>query len=470
MPPRSLRTLTLSAPKTTTSPGPPSPTFSEATNVSGMNFGDSGPEKIITRANLKASLHAYEELMNCSANYRAALMTMSKVTAAFADAMETCSGLKGPSYEAGTRLQAASGLHHLIGNHWHVLAETLDKNFEKPLRQHLETYRTIVNERSASYERALYERSQIIRQTEIGNMHKRQRNLQSFREALTVLQRQVDELDGMKGQHYQEIMEHEEEVWDVVQAKVCVAVRSTMDVFDRFTAKASDPVIEPMLQAVPDPFDSYGPQQSEDQIFSILQPLSISANAPSPSPSPMTASPPDTAKPEHDLMSRNSWLPSTTNVFSNSEPASEWAEVPSSPNVTPTSSSTPPRSVSPPASKRKSAGHQARKSASKLRSSLPGVEEISGSHDGTGEPAYSEAKAGSAINGNKGDTSAGNNTWGAFSYGKSPYEPYTESAESTLRRSTLYSPQHALPNFDPDPISKSPQSDDTAAAHVPLTS
>jgi hypothetical protein len=29
--------------------------------------------------------------------------------------------LKGPTYEAGTRLQAASGLHHLIGNHWHVL-------------------------------------------------------------------------------------------------------------------------------------------------------------------------------------------------------------------------------------------------------------------------------------------------------------------------------------------------------------
>lgn len=30
--------------------------------------------------------------MNTSANYRAALLTMSKVTAAFADAMETCSG------------------------------------------------------------------------------------------------------------------------------------------------------------------------------------------------------------------------------------------------------------------------------------------------------------------------------------------------------------------------------------------
>jgi hypothetical protein len=71
----------------------------------------------------------------------------------------------------------------------------------------------------------------------MGNMNKRQRSehpydilinhayrvwvdLQSFREALTVLQRQVDDLDEMKALHYQEIMEHEEEVWDVVQAKV----------------------------------------------------------------------------------------------------------------------------------------------------------------------------------------------------------------------------------------------------------
>lgn len=33
-----------------------------------------------------------------------------------------------------------------------------------------------------------------------------------------------------------------------------------------------------MLQCVPDPFDAYGPPQAEDQIFSILSPLSISMN------------------------------------------------------------------------------------------------------------------------------------------------------------------------------------------------
>lgn len=228
---------------------------------------------------------------------------------------------------------------------------------------------------------------------------------------------------------------------------------------------SSDPVIEHMLQAVPDPFDSYGPQQAEDQIFSILQPLSISANAPSPSPSPMTASPPDNATSDPTIIGINSWLPSTGSkeYFSINEPASEWAHVPSSPTATTPSSSTPPRSASPTTSKRKSSGHQSRKSASKLRSTLPGVEEISGSHaDGTSEPPVSPGSA------NNGTTPARDTSWSAFSYGASPYETYSESADSTLRRSSLYTPPHqAIPAFDGDSTPRSPQSDDTA--HVALT-
>jgi hypothetical protein len=45
-------------------------------------------------------------------------------------------------------------------------------------------------------------------------------DLQTFREALSVLQRQVEDLDQIKARHYAEIIEHEEEVWEVVQGKV----------------------------------------------------------------------------------------------------------------------------------------------------------------------------------------------------------------------------------------------------------
>ena len=44
------------------SPRPPSPTFTETTNASVLNFGPNGPEKIITRANLKASVQTYEQV------------------------------------------------------------------------------------------------------------------------------------------------------------------------------------------------------------------------------------------------------------------------------------------------------------------------------------------------------------------------------------------------------------------------
>ncbi|KAJ6510027.1 hypothetical protein C8R47DRAFT_777913 [Mycena vitilis] len=352
-----------------------SPAFSDTTNASAMNFGANGPEKIITRANLKASLQAYEDLMTTSSHYRSALMNLSNVTAAFANAMETASGLKGPSYEAGTRLQAASGLHHLIGNHWHVLAETLDKKFEKPLRSHLDTYKTIVSERSASYERALKEKSQIIRDTEMRNMNRKERNLQSFREALGILQRQVDELDDLKAAHYQEIMEHEEEVWDVVQGKVCIVMRSTMDVFDRFTAKASDPVIEPMLQSIPDPFDSYGPPQAEDQIFSILAPLSIMTTSNSAS---TNASPMPTPAPELDPVEG---LPSVSSTLAWMAPSSGPVAFPSAPEWeadNSPSSPTPPRSISPPNRKHLAPLNSARnprKSESKLRSVLTPIDE-----------------------------------------------------------------------------------------------
>ncbi|KIP12860.1 hypothetical protein PHLGIDRAFT_97599, partial [Phlebiopsis gigantea 11061_1 CR5-6] len=391
---RSLRSLAITS-KRPTSPGPPSPTFSETTNASAMNFGPHGPDKIITRGDLKASVHSYEDLLNKCTAYRAALMAMSRATAGFADAMEACSSLKGPTYESGTRLQAASGLQHLISNHWHVLAATLDREFERPLRQHLDSYRSVVSERSNSYEKALREKSRLIRQTEQQNMQRKGRNLQTFRAALAVLQRQVDELDDLKSQHYQEIVEHEEEVWDVVQGKVCVVVRTTLDIFDRVTAKASDPVIEPMLQTVPDPFDSYGPPPSDDKIFSILPPLSVIANTPSATPSPMTSSTPEL---ESSSDGKNSWTNTAGGFFP--ETAAAWANVPTSPSMSPTtSSSVISPSASPPSVSRRhsvpfvapsSPTHSHRKSESKLRSVLAVINESSrsahSSHDdGPGE-------------------------------------------------------------------------------------
>ncbi|KAJ6516117.1 hypothetical protein C8R45DRAFT_232042 [Mycena sanguinolenta] len=416
----------------------PSPTFSDTTNASALNFGTTGPSKVITRSNLKASLQAYENLMTTSSHYRSALMNLSRTTADFANAIETASGLKGPSYEAGTRLQAASGLHHLIGNHWHVLAETLDKKFERPLRASLENYKAVVTERSASYEKALKERSQIIRDTEMKNMNRKERNLQSFREALGVLQRQVDELDDLKVAHYQEIMEHEEEVWDVVQNKICIVMRSTMDVFDKFTAKASDPVIEPMLQSVPDAFDSY-PTQSEDQIFSILAPLSImSSNATSTNGSPMS-----TAVPELEglpaISNNHVWMEASPGTVAFPTATPEWEDN----NTTPTSS-TSPRSISPPFSNRKHSAplnaprHPRKSETSKLRNVLSSIDET------RSRQASEDARAASLTPSPPPIETSSNHSW-SFVYGTAQQDESSDDRDGKTPTPSAFFPHSSTP-------------------------
>jgi hypothetical protein len=291
-----------------------------------MNFGGNGPETIITRKDLRASLQAYEDLLSASVAYRNSLLSMSQASARFASAIERCSRLKGTSDECATRLQAAAGLYHVVANHEHVLADNIRQSFEGPLELHLQDYKVNTAKRSAVYEQALVEKSRIIRQTEAENMkaaRRKQRDLSTFRATLAILQGQVDELDRVKRDYYESALEYEEKTWDLVLEKISQVVRSSLDVYDRITTKSSDPVLEPLLQAVPDPFDLY-PTKAEDQIFSILPPLGIlNSNSSSLSSSPKTSAP--------DMESKS--VPALTGIQTWMNPAQPYPATPSSPEA-----------------------------------------------------------------------------------------------------------------------------------------
>ncbi|KAG8784274.1 hypothetical protein FRC15_003585 [Serendipita sp. 397] len=268
--------------------GPPSPTFSATTNASQVNL-ETGPNTIITRRDLRQSMNAYEDLIADCREYRAALSTLSGASSRFAATMERCSRLKGVDDPTAIGLQAAGGLHHLVANHWQILNATLLTGFEEPLSAELSTYKRIVSDRSAAYERLLLEKSKLIKQTEAESMNtsrRKQRDLQAFKRTLAALQTHVDDLDRLKAQHYVQILEHEAEVWNTVLDKTALAVRSSLDLFERLSAKSSDPMLEPLMQSVLDPFDAYGPTKSETEIFSILPPLAMSSSMRGPSPSP----------------------------------------------------------------------------------------------------------------------------------------------------------------------------------------
>ena len=61
-------------------------------------------------------------------------------------------------------------------------------------------------------------------------------------------------------------------MWDTVLSKVAFVIRSQLDFYEKIASKATDPILEPLVMSIPDPFNSYGPPKEDGQIFSVLAP------------------------------------------------------------------------------------------------------------------------------------------------------------------------------------------------------
>ena len=93
-----------------------------------------------------------------------------------------------------------------------------------------------------------------------------------------------------------------------------------------------------MLQSIPDPFDSYGPPTTENQIFSILPPLMA---ATSPGPTSIASTPRLNTSELSISPTRPSWMPTVTQPGVGgyfAETNSAWADMSSLPRTPPTTS------------------------------------------------------------------------------------------------------------------------------------
>ncbi|KAJ9477228.1 Protein IVY1 [Pseudozyma hubeiensis] len=255
---------------------PPSPSLSTTTRAS-LDF-PSRPSVLITRADLRTSLSAYESLLASAKAYTSTMLSMAKASSDFACSLEACARVKG-AHESGPGLQAASGLHFLKSNYLQLLCDTFWKDFSIPLLSHYDTYRSACTDRQVSHDKAVSQKSKELKEAEARNNRagrKKERDLNSFRRALAELQSHVDAIDDLKASYYNEVLEAEQEVWQFIESKVALVVRSQIEISERISSKGlNDPVLESMLATIPDPFGSYGPAKTDGEIFSILPPISL---------------------------------------------------------------------------------------------------------------------------------------------------------------------------------------------------
>ncbi|KAG0014055.1 hypothetical protein BGZ82_001914 [Podila clonocystis] len=266
------------------------PSFSESSRIG-------RPAVIVTRGDQQTAVDQFQQLLTNAKAYRLQMLALSKAAANFGYSLEKIAHSKtavmDPS-NVGSSLQAAAGLHYLMSNHHQILSDTVYKQFEIPLLQHLDTHKANIEASEAQYERSMREMSQKIKETEaasLQNGRKRQR-------ALTTLTMQVDELERIKLGYYFTNLESEQANLQLILQKTSTIVRAEVDIYERIANKGlNDLILEPMTTQGPDPYCTYPTTDEFSSIFSILPPTPIiptsgpgaaAANTTSPQPDGMS--------------------------------------------------------------------------------------------------------------------------------------------------------------------------------------
>ncbi|KAF9132358.1 hypothetical protein BGW39_000297 [Mortierella sp. 14UC] len=252
------------------------------------------PAVIITRADQQTAVDQLQLLLANAKAYRLQMLGLSKAAASFGYALEKIAhskaSVRDPSNVCSS-LQAAAGLHYLMSNHHQILSDTLYKQFEIPLLQHLDSHKANIEASEAQYERSMRDMSQKIKETEatsLQNGRKRQRGnglpddyylgqyLLQFRQALTTLTMQVDELERIKLGYYFSNLESEQANLQLILQKTSTIVRAEVDIYERIANKGlNDTILEPMTTQGPDPYCTYATTDEFSSIFSILPPTPI---------------------------------------------------------------------------------------------------------------------------------------------------------------------------------------------------
>ncbi|KAH6689513.1 hypothetical protein F5X68DRAFT_267996 [Plectosphaerella plurivora] len=304
-------------------PVPASPTYSYASTanpLSTYNLPLPPPPRpvhaVLSKADLDASQAAYADLLTTAKSYRVALAALSTASSAFGSALEACARLKearaeplGPTPQgaslsnsfhaaaAGSSctadpLMSASGVHHLVANHHHILSETVYRSFEVPLLHELDKWRQAVDDEEESYARSVRDKSREISRLEKEGLklhRQRRRDVGRFRAHLVDLTNKLDGLTSLHGDHARTLLRESQETSGKIVDASCSLVRAEVDIFESLARKGwTGGGLDDLLERGTDLFASEpadgdlghgGASPDAAKLFSILPPRSILADA-----------------------------------------------------------------------------------------------------------------------------------------------------------------------------------------------
>lgn len=242
-------------------------TIASTSYAAGVQMNHPDLPALITRREVTETLESYNGVLAAAARYREALLTVSSAAAEFGAALEDCARCKGAGSSAESLL-AAGGLHYLVSNHQQILAKSIQRTFEGPVRRQVEQFKAEMASNDETFKQDMKVRTRQLKKQEMENARisrMRVRNLGAYRNSLLELTSQVDDIDRLKYEHFCQAFDLAQNTSTNILTYAASVVRAEVEIYEGIARKGwSGGGLDDLISTCPDPF---APAEEEDDEF-----------------------------------------------------------------------------------------------------------------------------------------------------------------------------------------------------------
>ena len=231
------------------------PSSSAASNTGSMM---SDLQTLITRRDVQATQEAMASLTSAASEFSAALATVARCSSRMAGELEQFARLKGCGDDTAEKFMNASGLFHLLGNHELIMGDFAQDLLGQGVTDLGDLFQQQARALENDFNRKRKEESLKLKiQEKFNNDFSRRsvRNLVSYRESLHSLQQQLDQLELLKYDYYNDSYALVEGTCREVLGRVASVTRAQVEISENIARKGwSGGGLDDLLIDAEDPF------------------------------------------------------------------------------------------------------------------------------------------------------------------------------------------------------------------------
>lgn len=225
---------------------------------------------LITKRDMKNTVDAMSSLLSSSQGYSTSLKEVSVHASSMAQSLETLARLKGCSDQTAERFLSASGLFYLLSNHENIMSQCLQLALGDGLLDEIDDFQIRSKTMENEFKKQCKELSMKLKLQEKHNIKlskRRVRNLVLYKESLMNLQAQLDQLETLRHDFYQDSYDLVESTCDNILENVATVSRARVEISENIARKGwSGGGLDDLLMDAGDPFNKEDETINDNEI------------------------------------------------------------------------------------------------------------------------------------------------------------------------------------------------------------